>query len=116
MIRRDDFDIEIGHNDQGTYVRVMHKPTGNARLAESIGQNAVGRVLESAIAELRGLLFAPNDVVFDTGRSSGGDFIRVRHWPTGIERAAMRRESTHEILLDAVLEEVYAGTRRQDAK
>jgi hypothetical protein len=108
MIRPDDFEIEFGHSDRGKYVRINHKPTGNQRLTESIADDAVGRVRDSMIAELRGLLFGPNDVVFDTGRADGGDFIRVRHLPTGIERSAMRRESTHENLLDAVLEEVYS--------
>ena len=114
MIRPHDFDIEIGHNDRGTFVRVFHRPTGNERLAESVARNAVGNLRESLIAELRGLLFGPRDIVFDTGRSVGGDFIAVRHLPTGIERRAMRRENTHENLLDAVLEELYSRERSQD--
>ncbi len=115
MIRPDDFEIEIGHNDRGTFVRVKHKPTNNERLQESVPENEIGRRRESMITELRGLLFGPKDVVFDTGRSVGGDFIRVRHLPTGMERSAMRRESTHENLLDAVLEDVYSDRLREDA-
>lgn len=114
MIRPEDFDTEIGHRDRGTFVRVLHRPTGNERIAESISQHAVGYVRESLIAELQGLLFDAKDIVFDTGRSSGGDFIAVRHLPTGVERCAMRHESTHENLLDAVLEELHYRERFQD--
>lgn len=112
MIRSEDFEIEIGHDDRGLFIRIKHKPTGNQRFQQSVPENDIGRLRESMISELRGQLFGPKDFVFDTGRSVGGDFICVRHLPTGIERSAMRCESTHEHLLDAVLEEVYSGKLR----
>jgi hypothetical protein len=37
-----------------------------------------------------------------------GDFIRVVHIPSGVERMAMRVDSSHDELLDAVLEELAA--------
>ena len=107
MIRPDDFDIEIGESDRGAFVRVTHKPTGNQRVADPVARDAVGKTRDSFIAELRGLLFGPEDVRYDTGRAEGGDFIRVVHIPSGIERWAMRRDSSHEKLLDEVLEELY---------
>ena len=78
MTRSENFEIEIGHNDRGAFVRVKHKPTGNQRFQQSVLENDIGRVRESMVAELRGLLFGPKDVVFDTGRSVGGDFIASR--------------------------------------
>lgn len=108
MIRPDDFDIDIGQSERGTFVRVMHKPTGNHRVADAVADGEVGTSRDSLIAELRGLLFGPEDVRYDTGCTEGGDFIRVVHIPSGIERWAMRRDSTHEKLLDEVLEELYS--------
>lgn len=108
MIRPSDFDIEIGQSKRGTFVRVTHKPTGNHRCVDPVAPYAVGRTRDSLIAELRRLLFNDADIRLDTGRAEGGDFIRVVHLPSGIERTAMRRDSSHEELLDAVLEELVA--------
>jgi hypothetical protein len=108
MIRPDDFDIEIGHSHRGTFVRVTHIPTGNERIADPVAPDAVGRTRDTLIAELRCLLFGPEDIRVEIGRSGGGDFIRVVHLPSGIERSAMRPDSTHEELLDEVLEELVA--------
>ena len=110
MIRPKDFEIEIGRcESRDAFVRVLRKPTGNERRAEGISPDAVGRTRDSLLTDLRGLLFAPEDVRVDIGRSTGGDFVRVVHLPSGIERIAMRRESSAEELLDAVLEELYSG-------
>jgi hypothetical protein len=84
------------------------RPRRHRRVVETVAADAVGKTRDSLIVELRGSLFRPEDVRFDTGRSEGGDFIRVVHVPSGIERSAMRRESSHEELLDAVLEELFA--------
>ncbi|MCH7726399.1 MAG: hypothetical protein IH991_07985 [Planctomycetes bacterium] len=108
MIRPNDFDIEIGQSERGTFVRVIHKPTGNERIADPVAADAVGKTRDTLVAELRGMLFGSEDIRMDTGCAEGGDFIRVVHIPTGIERSAMRRDSTHEELLDAVVEELVA--------
>lgn len=108
VIRPKDFEIEIGCSESGeTFVRVLHKPTGNERRVEKISPGAVGRTRDSLLAELRGLLFAPDDIRVYIGRSSRGDFIRVVHLPSGIGRTALLRETSEEKLLDAVLEELY---------
>ena len=58
------------------------------------------KLLESASIQ-------PDDVRFDTGRAIGGDFIRVRHIPSGIERLAMRADGrTHDDLLVEVIDEL----------
>lgn len=68
------------------------------------------------ITDLRGLQFGPKDVVFDTGRSTSGDYICVRHLPTGIASFTMDREITHEDLLDAVLKELYSSKVGGDSR
>lgn len=108
MIRPEDFEIEIRHHGSGTFVRVTHTPTGNKRTAEGGADDVVGATRDALISQLRTLLYRPEEIRCDTGRSEGGDFIRVVHLPSGIERMAMRRESTHDQLLDAVLEELFA--------
>lgn len=108
MIKPKDFDITVEHAKDGTAMRVVHKPTGNARFVESVAADSVGKVRDRLLAELRRLLFRSEDIRVDVGRSEGGDFIRVVHVPTGIERSAMRRETSHDELLDLVLEELYA--------
>jgi hypothetical protein len=115
MIRPEDFHITIGDTDGSTFVHILHVPTGNERRRDSVVSGDVGRTRDALLAELRGLLFSENEIVFDTGRAEGGDFIAVRHLPSGIQRRAMRRESTHELLLDEVLTELWAsriGTQR----
>lgn len=111
MIQPEDFEVEIGHSERGSFVRVTHTPTGNARTAEGVATDAVGAARDSLFRELQLLLYRPEDIRCDTGRSEGGDFIRVVHLPSGIERTAMRSETTHNQLLDAVLEEVVARDR-----
>ena len=108
MIRPDDFDITIGDTDGTTFVHVIHIPTGSERRRDAIAAGDVGRTRDALIAELRGLLFSTDDIRRDTGRADGGDFIAVRHLPSGIQRSAMRRDSTHELLLDEVLTELWA--------
>ena len=116
MIRPDDFDVEIGNSDRGTFVRVTHKPTGNQRMSDPVADGSVGKARDSLIAELRRLLFAPEDIRVDIGRTDDGEFIRVVHIPSGIERWALRRDCNQEKLLDEVLDELFAcqshGPRR----
>ena len=106
MIRASDFEIEIGQSERGTFVRVTHKPTGNQRCVGPVAPDVVGRTRDSLVGELRRLLFTDEDIRLDTGRAEWGDFIRVVHLPSRIERTAMSRDSSHEELLDAVLEEL----------
>jgi hypothetical protein len=108
MIRPEDFNITIGDPDGSTFVQIVHIPSGNERRRDGVAAGDVGHTRDSLLAELRGLLFAPDDIRCDTGRADGGDFIAVRHIPSGIQRRAMRRESTHELLLDEVLTELCA--------
>jgi hypothetical protein len=110
MIRPSDFDIRINETPAGVFVSVTHLPTANQRTRLASKLDGVARTRDALIAELRGLLYGPNDVRFDTGCSDRGDFIRVVHLPSGIERTAMRRESTHLELLDAILEELASKT------
>lgn len=84
MIQRDDFEITIGETERGIFVRVFHKPTGTERIADPVAFGAVGKIRDSLIAELRGLLFDSSDIRLDIGRAVGGDFIAVVHIPTGI--------------------------------
>lgn len=91
---------------------VTHLPTGNRRSRIAEHSHGVAQTRDAVIDELKRLLYQPEDVRFDTGFSNNGDFIRVIHLPTGIERSAMRRESTHMQLLDEVLEEVFSRQRR----
>ena len=107
MIRPDDFNITIGDSDGETFVHVVHIPTGNERRRDAVTAGDVGRTRDALIVELRGLLFSTDDIRCDTGRADGGDFIAVRHLPSGIQRSAMRRDSTHELLLDEVLTELW---------
>lgn len=107
MIRRDDFDIRIRTESVGTVVRVTHIPTGNQRIRLVAHSERTGRVRDALIAELQGKLFDPNDIRVDIGCSSGGDFIRVTHIPSGIQRTALRRERSETDLLDEVLGELY---------
>jgi hypothetical protein len=110
MILPCDFGIQIGAKDTGaTCVTVTHLPTGNRLSREVDEKESVAHTRDSLISELLGLLFEENEIRFDTGRGEDGDFIRVVHLPSGIERSAMRRDSTRELLLDAVLEELYAN-------
>jgi hypothetical protein len=115
MIRPDDFNITISDTGGSKFVDVVHVPTGNKRRKDGVAAGDVGRARDSLLAELRSLLFSPDDIRCDTGRSDRGDFIAVRHVPTGIHRTALRRDSSHELLLDEVLTELWAdriGTQR----
>jgi hypothetical protein len=116
MIRPDDFAIEITPSERGVRVCVTHKPTGNQRIDDGVADGAVGKSRDALIAELRRLLFRAEDVICDTGLAEGGDYIRVVHIPSGIERWAMRRDSTHQELLDEVLEELYSGSETNDKR
>jgi len=109
MIRPQDFEIEIGQSDQGIFVRVTHTRTGKQLVADPVEPDAVGATRDRFLRELRGKLVRPKDIRVDIGLAEGGDFIRVVHRPSGIDRWAMRREGrTEEDLLDEVLEELYA--------
>lgn len=108
MIKSEDFAVSVENAEGETTVRVVHKPTGNVRYAESVAAGSIGTVRDRLLAELRSLLFRSEDIRMDVGRSEGGDFIRVVHLPSGIERSAMRCESSHDELLDLVLEELHA--------
>lgn len=112
MIRSDDFEIRFDTTPTGTKVRVRHIPTGNERTRPVMPSERAGGVRESLIAELKGLLFDPKDVRVAIGSTSGGDFVRVTHLPTGIQRTALRRERSETDLLDMVLEEVYSDAER----
>lgn len=114
MIREDDFSVEFDQTPEGVSVRVTHKTTGNTKFANHVAANAVGKTCNRFISELRSMLFDVDDVRIDVGRTEEGDFLRVVHIPSGIERWAMCREGrTTEDLLDDVLEEVFA--RQDDA-
>jgi len=111
MIRADDFDIEIRNSSRGTSIRITHKPTGNHRVVDPVAEGAVGKTRDRLIAELRREMFRDEDIRIDYGRAEGGDFMRVVHTPSGIERWAMRREGrTTDELLDEVLEELHVRT------
>ena len=69
MIRPSDFDIEIGQSDHGTFVRVTHIPTCNDRTVDSVAPGAVGKTRDALLGELRRVLFNPEDIRCDTGRS-----------------------------------------------
>lgn len=107
MIRPDDFDIRFRSEPTGTVVQVTHIPTGNQRIRLVTHSERTGRVRDALIAELQGKLFGPNDIRVDIGCSSGGDFIRVIHIPSGIQRTALRRERSETDLLAEVLGELY---------
>jgi hypothetical protein len=49
-----------------------------------------------------------DDFDITIGDSGGETFVRIVHIPTGIRRTALRRESSHELLLDEVLTELWA--------
>ena len=82
MIRPTDFQIEINATAAGVCVLVTHLPTGQQRRADAVSAGAVGRVRDSLLAELRGVLFNEQDFRCDTGRAADGDFIRVVHLST----------------------------------
>lgn len=108
MIRPEDFQIEIGQSVRGTFVRVTHKPTGNQQTVDPVASGSVGHTRDRLIAELRRLIYKPEDIRCHIGRSSAGQFIQVVHLPTGIQRIALYSLSTREDLLDEVLKEVLA--------
>ncbi|MCA9043997.1 MAG: hypothetical protein KDA69_06740 [Planctomycetaceae bacterium] len=106
MIRPNEFQIEIGYGEMGTFVRVVHLPTGNENLTESVPEYEVGKTRDELVSKLKRLLFSPEDIRYDVGRAVDGDFIRAVHLPSGIERKAMRRDSSFEELLNGVIEEL----------
>lgn len=111
MIRPDDFEIEIGEENRGTFVRVKHRLTGIERRAAAVG-NEVGRTRDRLIADLRRELFKEDEIRIEYGLSTGGEYVRVVHSPSGISRGAMRSEGRQqEELLDEVLEELYESER-----
>jgi protein subunit release factor A len=112
MIRPDDFEIRFETTPAGTSVRVRHIPTGNERTRLAAPTEPVGRVREALLAQLRAIVLDPDHIRVDIGRSTGGEFIRVTHIPTGIQQTAMLREHSQEDLLDQVLEEVYGDPQR----
>lgn len=111
MIRPNDFEIDFRETLDGVTVSVLHRPTGNRRVCVADRVRGVGYARETLIKELEGLLYAPDDIRIDIGCSPAGDWLRVVHLPTGIERSAMRRESSERELLDAVLTAVFARDR-----
>ena len=112
MICPHDFEVQIHTAVSGTTVSVKHIPTNNVRTHLVSTTEGVGRVRDALIAELKGLVFRPQDIQVDVGRGTDGDFIRVLHLPTGIARTAIRREATESNLLDEVLTEVYADQNK----
>ncbi len=107
MIRQKDFEIHIDSTPDGTNVLVTHIPTGNTRSCVAGLNVGVGRLRDALIAELKGLLFDPKDIQVDVGRTSGGDFIRVTHIPSGVARTALRKQRSEIELLDEVLCVLY---------
>lgn len=112
MIRPHDFDIQIHAAVAGTTVSVKHIPTNNVRTQFVSNTDRVGRVRDALIAELKGLVYRPQEIQVDVGRATGGDFIRVLHLPSRITRTALRREASELDLLDEVLTEVYANQNK----
>lgn len=112
MIRPHDFEVQIHAAVAGNTVSIKHIPTNNVRTQFVSNTDRVGRVRDALIAELKGLVYRPQDVQVDVGRATGGDFIRVLHLPTGIARTAIRREASELDLLDEVLTEVYSSQNK----
>ena len=112
MIRPQDFEVQIHTGTTGTTVSVKHIPTNTSRTHVVSGTERVGCVRDALIAELRGLVFRPQDIQVDVGRAPGGDFIRVLHLPSGITRTATRKEASEFDLLDEVLTEAFAKQTR----
>jgi hypothetical protein len=112
MIRLHDFELQIHPAVAGTTISVKHIPTNNVRTQLVSTTEGVGRVRDALIAELKGLVYRPQEIQVDVGRATGGDFIRVLHLPSGITRTALRREASELDLLDEVLTEVYANQNK----
>ncbi|QDU45041.1 hypothetical protein Mal52_35290 [Symmachiella dynata] len=112
MILDKDFKIDIGFNHDGPFVRATHKPTGFEKLAESVAADSIGAMRDALVAELRRMIYDPDDIRVDYMRTNGGEAIRVVHVPSGLERTAIRSGGSQETdLLDEILEELYAGRK-----
>ncbi|MFO1004253.1 MAG: hypothetical protein U0936_28370 [Planctomycetaceae bacterium] len=108
MIRPHDFEVQFHAAVAGTTVSVKHIPTNNVRTQLVSTTERVGLVRDALIAELKGLVYRPEEIQVDVGRATGGDFIRVLHLPSGVARTALRREASELDLLDELLTEIYA--------
>jgi hypothetical protein len=87
MILPGDFLIEVGATERGTFVRVLHLPTGKQRVADPVRRgDQVNRVREGLIAGIRSELYREDDVQVLIGRGDNGDFLKVTHLPTGKSR------------------------------
>jgi len=113
MIQPRDYEIRINETPEGVVVSVVHRPTGYRRSRVAAPARSIGDTRNALVAELESLLYAPDDIRIDLGCSPKGDWLRVVHLPSGIERSAMRRDCTQRDLLDAVLEELIAKTSPQ---
>ena len=112
MIRQSDFEVEIGSSAGKTFVRVLHKPTGNSRVLADVVPRDVGKTRDRFLAELRGEVF--NEMDFRTDVGSGlvdgrrAAFIRVIHIPTGVSRLVWSPKSATQLqLIDEILDELH---------
>jgi hypothetical protein len=108
MIKPEDFKIEIGHTEEGTYVLVRHPWLGIDRLEKSVSPESVGATKERLVQEITREIFNPKDFQVQHMRGIDGDYIRVTHLPTGLLRQAKSPQTKRSReMMDEILEELH---------
>src|SRR5471030_2905688 len=108
MLAPQDFHIEIGHDDKGIFVKVLHLPTEQQRFARPNHGQKVSRVQEKLHAELVRTFLNMNDFRVQMGRcdidGKIGDFYRVEHLPSNRTKSLDTITSPHVKSPQQVLE------------
>jgi hypothetical protein len=116
MILSTDFRSEIGTTERGTYVIVLHAPTGKCRAVDPVRRDErVGRVRERLIREIQRELYNEDDVQVTIGCGETGDFLRVIHLPTGKTRTVcpIGKQSVSHLKIEMIDEIVAELVREQ---
>jgi hypothetical protein len=107
----DELRIDVGRSNYGSFVRLVHLPTGRACIQAGLFGERLAEVEHKLLALLfADIPFEAQEIHIDHGKSSNGLFIRIRHLPSGCSRsqndippcehAEVERRLLHELYAD----------------
>lgn len=116
MVSGKHFHYEIGYDEHGLTVTVIHKPTGRRRLDHAKQGEDAPALQRRLVRDLLYAFYDEKDFACCVGRCSvdgrSGDFHSVEHVPTKRSKSLNTITSPdvknpHETLLDSLVEELW---------